>query len=348
MWYIPGMSTSPLENGAPKTSTHPARHVFSIIGISLFSILIVGSFLVSAFYMSSLIRTSGLAAVVTATLVDLANNDRKQDSLGTLTINQKLVEAAQAKANDMAQKGYFAHTSPDGRTSWSWFNDAGYAFSFAGENLAVNFADSEDVEQAWMDSPTHRANILNGKFTEIGIATAEGEYKGKKTIFVVQMFGRPQTVATAFAPVNESTEPENPTVIAIATNENPTPIEVLGSAVPAPAAATSAPLGTAEEDSAPVVSSTGDAPTYSNLFGFLVSSPQNLLRTIYIFSALVVLLALGLATQLEFKRHHFRHMVAAVFLLALMGGLFTVADHLVFKPPVIGMTPISAPFANLG
>ncbi len=312
---------------------HPARHVFGIAGLSVFTTLIIGSFLMAAVYMRSLIETNQIAAVITATLVDLANNDRKADSVGTLTINPKLVAAAQAKADDMAKNGYFAHTSPDGKTSWSWFQQAGYAFSYAGENLAVNFADSEDVEQAWMDSPTHRANILNGKFTEIGIATAEGEYKGRKTTFVVQMFGTPRKI-TAFAPVNESSEPENPEQIALATTE--TPAAVLGSSVPAPAAATSVPAAAAPMNEASAEVAAGHAPNYSTLIDFLVSSPQNLLRTIYIFSALVVVLALGLTTRMEFKRHHFRHMVAAAFLLALMGGLFTAADHLVFKPPVIG------------
>lgn len=322
---------------------HPARHVFSKVGLLVFSVLIVGSFLVSSFYMRAFIESGQLAAVISATLVDLTNNDRKSDSIGPLKINPKLVEAAQAKADDMASKGYFAHTSPDGRTSWSWFADAGYKYSYAGENLAVNFSDSEDVVQAWMDSPTHRANIMNGKFTEIGIATAEGEYKGKRTIFVVQMFGRPQT-NTAFAPVNESTEPLNPTEIAVATTESPATI-VLGSSVPAPAAATSAPLLAAvTADAEPIGAIRNDPPQYSSLFGFLVSSPQNLLRSIYIFSALIVLLALGLATQMEFKRHHFRHMAAAVFLLALMGGLFTVADFFIFKPPVIGFLHLLSSF----
>lgn len=322
---------------------HPAAHLFSKVGLSVFSILIVGSFLVSSLYMRAFIESGQLAAVITATLVDLANNDRKSDSIGPLKINQKLVEAAQAKADDMAAKGYFAHTSPDGRTSWSWFADAGYQYSYAGENLAVNFADSEDVEQAWMDSPTHRANIMNGKFTEIGIATAEGEYKGRKTIFVVQMFGRPQTT-TAFAPVNASTEPENPTEIAIASTEEPATV-VLGSSIPAPAAATSAPVAAqVVNEPTPAVAAAERPPNYSTLIDFLVASPQNMLRSIYIFSALIVLLALGLATEMEFKRHHFRHMAAAVFLLALMGGLFTIADFFIFKPPVIGFLHTLASF----
>jgi uncharacterized protein YkwD len=346
MWYIFRMSIPPVL--PPQKKPHPARHVFSIAGISLFTVLIIGSFFFAAGFMRSLVQSNQLAAVITATLVDLTNNDRKADSIGTLKINPKLVEAAQAKADDMAAKGYFAHNSPEGLTSWYWFEQVKYSFSYAGENLAVNFSDSEDVEQAWMDSPTHRANILNGKFTEIGIATAVGEYKGKTTTFVVQMFGRPQT-NVAFAPVNESTQPTNPEEIAVASTQDAPATTVLGSSVPAPAAATSAPVsGTAVNtpDTVPAnVIAEGNAPHYSNLWDFLMSSPQNLLRSIYVICAIIIVAALAFTTELEFKRHHFRHMVAAVLLIALMGGLFTVADKLVFKPPVIGDNFVSSNFA---
>jgi hypothetical protein len=73
----------------------------------------------------------------------------------------------------------------------------------AGENLAIHFTDSSDVVGAWMDSPTHRANIMNGNYTEIGVGTAEGTYEGFKTMYVVQLFGTPalSTVASIATPV---------------------------------------------------------------------------------------------------------------------------------------------------
>ncbi len=95
------------------------------------------------------------------------------------------------KADDMATKGYFAHTSPEGLTPWYWFAQVGYNYTYAGENLAINFNESKDVDTAWLASPTHRANILNSHYTEIGIATAQGMYKGVQATFVVQMFGTP-------------------------------------------------------------------------------------------------------------------------------------------------------------
>ncbi len=132
-----------------------------------------------------------VAAVLSGALVDLTNAERSAHSLSLLRIDPLLTQAAQAKADDMAAKGYFSHVSLDGITPWHWISQAGYDFETAGENLAIDFFDSADVEAAWMASPTHRANIMNAGFTEIGIATAEGVYDGHPTTFVVQMFGRP-------------------------------------------------------------------------------------------------------------------------------------------------------------
>jgi hypothetical protein len=129
------------------------------------------------------------AAVITAVLIDLANDSRVGAQAPHLTYNAQLQAAAQLKANDMAAKGYFAHQSPDGKMPWDWISLVGYPYVYAGENLAVDFNDSKEVNQAWLNSPTHRSNLLNPHFTEIGIATAEGMYQGRPTTFVVQLFG---------------------------------------------------------------------------------------------------------------------------------------------------------------
>ena len=135
---------------------------------------VIGSVFLISSLQSFFMSTNQFASVIDSVLVDLTNTDRAAYNLGGLTVNQKLVEAAQAKANDMATKSYFAHTSPEGIDSWHWFKQTGYDFQNSGENLAVDFSDSADVERAWMNSPSHRDNILNGKYTEVGIATATG------------------------------------------------------------------------------------------------------------------------------------------------------------------------------
>ena len=174
------------------------------------------------------------AAVIASALVDLTNADRTANQLSTLTVSPALTAVAQMKANDMAAKGYFAHVSPEGLSPWHWFRQGGYTFIYAGENLAIDFTESVDVERAWLNSPKHRENILGAQFTEIGIAVATGTYQGKQTVFVAQMFGTPAEVVTASAPqperpVRSIIEPKNPTVSALATTETPTavvPIQV--------------------------------------------------------------------------------------------------------------------------
>ena len=133
--------------------------------------------------------------VVSSVLIDLTNETRVAYGKTPLVRNQKLENAAQMKADDMAEYQYFAHNSPTGITPWYWVKKAGYDFLYAGENLAIDFIRSQDVEEAWMKSPTHRANILNSKFEEIGISTREGIFNGHNTIYVVQTFATPKTKA---------------------------------------------------------------------------------------------------------------------------------------------------------
>ena len=175
----------------PSEENQYKPHLLRKASLAVIATLSVAIFALGVFQNTVFMKSDFLSAVISRVLVDLANENRVENNLNGLTSNPMLEEAARQKAEDMASKGYFAHNSPDGTTPWYWIKNAGYKFAYAGENLAVNFSDSEDVDKAWMNSPGHRANILHSKFTEIGIATARGEYKGKSTVFVVQMFGRP-------------------------------------------------------------------------------------------------------------------------------------------------------------
>lgn len=159
------------------------------VGILCVFVLVIFSFSFgSKFYIKN---TNMTAAVLPAVLVDLTNKDRIDSGINPLVRNPALDEAARLKAEDMANKQYFAHNSPDGTTPWQFMNKAGYRFYYAGENLAVDFTESVDVESAWLASPKHKANIMDARFTEIGIAAVDAVFEGKPTTFVVQMFGRP-------------------------------------------------------------------------------------------------------------------------------------------------------------
>ena len=133
----------------------------------------------------------GVATVLPAVLSDLTNEERQLQNLSILKINPILNEVARMKAEDMASKGYFAHTSPEGKTPWYWIEKVGYQYEYAGENLAIDFSDSKDVTNAWMKSPTHKANIVKGNYTEMGTGIASGVYQGHKTGFVAQVYANP-------------------------------------------------------------------------------------------------------------------------------------------------------------
>lgn len=152
-------------------------------------------------------KTDFLASVLPGVLATLTNEDRAAAGVSPLTQDEHLARAAQMKADDMAARGYFAHVDPEGRQPWYWFDKTGYDYTYAGENLAVNFSDSEDVEKAWMNSPTHRANIEKGQYTRVGFGVAQGMYQGKETTFVVQFFATPRATA-AYQVATADTAPE--------------------------------------------------------------------------------------------------------------------------------------------
>jgi uncharacterized protein YkwD len=121
------------------------------------------------------------------------NLQRQQNgNLPALTENIKLNESALAKARDMFLNQYFEHVSPSGVSPGQLVQIHGYDYITTGENLILgNFSSEKEVVQAWMDSPGHRANILNNRYTEIGVAIIKGIYKGENVWIGVQEFGLP-------------------------------------------------------------------------------------------------------------------------------------------------------------
>ncbi len=148
-----------------------------------------------------------VSTVLPAVVVELTNEKRAALSAAPLQRNIVLDEAARQKAEHMAKNQYFAHYSPDGVSPWYWFDQVGYVYAHAGENLAIHFTDSSEVVEAWMKSPAHRENIVGPQYTEIGVGTAKGTYEGYDTIYVVQLFGAP---GAAPAPKPVATPPPTP------------------------------------------------------------------------------------------------------------------------------------------
>lgn len=138
-----------------------------------------------------------LSTITSARIVEFTNAERKKAGLSTLAVNSALANAAQQKAQDMLNKDYFAHISPSGVTPWFWMAKAGYEYEIAGENLAIDFTEAEDVVAAWLASPTHKNNMLLSTYTQTGVAVATGEFQGGTSTVVVHMFGKSAGKQTA-------------------------------------------------------------------------------------------------------------------------------------------------------
>lgn len=141
-------------------------------------------------------ETAAADGLDTGSLLHQVNAAR--GGLGALRTDRFLQNAAQRKAEDMARRGYFAHMDADGKTPWRWAEEEGYAYTGLGENLAVNFDTAEEVIREWLASPSHRANLLNGRYTETGIGIAVGEYAGSHdAVYVVEFYGQPEKTFAA-------------------------------------------------------------------------------------------------------------------------------------------------------
>lgn len=148
---------------------------------------ITGLIFITIFNIGSL--SFAFASATSSNIVTLVNSTRQSSGLNTLNTNSKLESAAFAKANDMLAKGYFAHVSPDGKQPWDFISTTGYNYVYAGENLAIGYNNNQEVMTAWMNSSSHRENILNPNYQEIGMATVNGKYQGTETTVIVQEFG---------------------------------------------------------------------------------------------------------------------------------------------------------------
>lgn len=330
-------------NQAPFTvrslSEVPARraHALRRAGMVGLMALVLVSFAMA--HLQSLIWMTSdwmVSTILPAVIVSETNEERRDDALPPLVRNPILDAAATMKAEHMAANQYFAHFSPDGISPWYWFEQSGYSFVHAGENLAIYFTDSSEVVDAWMNSPTHRANILDAQYREIGLGVAEGEFEGYDTIYVVQLFGTP-----AAAIVNESVSRE------IVASESVADADVRASVPPQVAgisdretisSADTTQVGMANDEtlmmySGHAATTTGkiEAPVMGSVenreppsvFKY-ATQPKVVLQTIYILIACFVFTMLLMSIRIDLKREQTMEALYSIALLALMFALFEV------------------------
>ncbi|NOU99109.1 CAP domain-containing protein [Paenibacillus planticolens] len=109
-------------------------------------------------------------------VLDLVNQERTKAGLSALSMNGTLSKMAMDKAKDMYNNKYFDHQSPTYGSPFDMMNAYGVTYNSAGENIAQGQTSPAEVMNQWMNSPGHRANILNSSYTQIGIAYYNGEW----------------------------------------------------------------------------------------------------------------------------------------------------------------------------
>ncbi len=202
-------------NYKPHTIRHKSLVFYSVL------LILVKVILVSSLFLS-FPDSAEFSTITINRIVELTNKQRQEQGLSVLQHSKILDTSALKKAQDMIKYNYFAHTSPNNIKPWKWFKDVGYNYTFAGENLAMNFIEAEDAISAWMDSPTHRDNILSKNYNEIGIAAVIGKIDGVETTIVVQHFGKTYTTVAG--------ESFNPTSAPIETEQIAGPLNIIDQA----------------------------------------------------------------------------------------------------------------------
>ncbi len=180
----------------PHESNNQKAKILHASSLSLIAVFLISFQILLGFTSKTFPRVLGFAANISPSeVIRLTNEKRAQNGLSPVAENSALSAAAIAKGQDMLSKDYWAHFAPDGTSPWSFFIKFGYKYKYAGENLARDFSSASGAVEGWMNSPTHRENILNPNYKEIGIGVVEGDLSGADTTIVVQFFGSRSSTA---------------------------------------------------------------------------------------------------------------------------------------------------------
>ncbi len=270
-------------------SKHHAGHTLISMGVLLF-------LAVSA--LTSALTTSYADAFGVTPIADLSNQARIANGVAPLSINTQLASAAQAKVNHMVSNDYFEHTAPDGTTGWYFVGQEGYSYHQLGENLAASNEDDAAVVNGWLNSPGHRANLLNPVYSDVGYGIAYyGEYQGYFDVtFVVAMYGEPTQQEAQTVPQTTTVEGD----------QTPPAEESTQASEPeAPAEVVSASIDSNEETtSQPATAGTPPGTTNLSSSGFRLTQRT----TIVIFIVGGVLFASGISIEMIRLYRHMKHL----------------------------------------
>lgn len=247
-------------------------------------------------------------------LLAITNQDRQQNGLPPLSLNDQLDKAALDKGNDMFSQNYWAHISPTGTPPWYFIKNSGYNYIYAGENLARGYTSAQDVVNAWMASPEHRANMLSNKYNNVGFAVLTGNLTGEDTVLVVEMFG-----STSLA--------GNQNVASAPTEQVETPSQPVTTVTPVPTATLTPIQKPTKEIATKKLSSNISSPSASIVDAATFSS--NIAKAavlIFMFVLILDMIIIERRKILRFVGHNFDHilffgLVFALILVILRGHI---------------------------
>ncbi len=260
-------------------------HLIRIHGLAVMALLIIGVQVTANFMRPPSVRVLSYAVDITpADLFTQTNQQRVANGLAPLRLDARLNQSASLKAANMFAENYWAHVSPSGIQPWHWFTEAGYPYSYAGENLAKDFDTTAGTIQGWMNSPGHRANILNANYTDVGFAVQNGTLVGGETTLVVAHYGSvagTSVAATVPAATPKPATPK-PTIVAAAPAATPAPTPAI-TPTPSPT-----PTPTATATPRPVVATGQITPSAPGPQQYSLFKPLSIIRTLN-FGTLVTL-----------------------------------------------------------
>lgn len=308
--------------GRASGKQHPAHLVglwALVVYLQLTVVLVGGLYLIKL----KAPQILGTAAFGADQIIQLTNKKRAENGLGALSANGELSQAAVAKAANMFGENYWAHNAPSGKTPWNFISAAGYRYVYAGENLARDFGDASSVVEAWMNSPSHRSNLLDANFKEIGVAVSFGSLTGREGTLVVQMFGSPvsqipssQNLALASPP---SQAAASPTLVSGKQQVSPKPVVNLASPVPSPVPSptpAASPSQSAQIAQTPVVGNSQQQATVLASRRFAIGKFASLGLVAFIFGLFVLEIVLTLKkSHLKMRSGIVAHALALGFLL---------------------------------
>lgn len=311
--FIPGHHN----NHQPGLLSHTALTAYLVIAVM--------SFVILRNIASQTSNVLGFATDISPDrVIELTNAQRQSSGLGSLTYDSQLTSAALAKAQDMIAQGYWSHFGPSGETPWTFILNAGYQYEYAGENLAKNFMDSGSVVNAWMNSESHRANILNGNYKDIGVAILNGNLSGEDTTLVVQMFGSKSGVALQNTASAQSTP-----VVNSATTDALTPIPVRGRVVPTRSQISKSGLQADVPRVSPALTKQVNVAPPSGV-NIKTGSPFINLFPVFRFLSAVAIAFLILifvidlfhVSRTQFYKHRGKHIAHIIFLIGVLIGIY--------------------------